>query len=423
MSIDPSQGRNEVQGGNRPPPTTQNNQTDVSAGLISKTLNKLGSIFRSAARMIRNFSLKKRKVTQDKSQSDDKTSQAATRALETKKSIPVTQKQEWQSTSPESEETKQEEIGTHRKQETATQDAPVENPNDDVSTKTNAHQATFDNLPNEIIQEIFKSVPEEDLKNARLVNERFKDNIDDLKFSKINTLKFINRDLNTSDITSIMNFLKERPNVTELTLENCKITGDEDWVQLIADNLEHTSLTTLDLMSPNIKNEGAKKLANAIKSNRTLENLSLKACGIEAEGAKALGDALKENKTLKKLDLSSNFILNAGDDKINSELAGVKALSEALKENNTLKTLNLLQITQSMSNQGLHGMAATVSSHRESAGRASGQVMELLKEALSENNTLTEINLQMNSIRTKDDETYEHIQKRLKENRRGETST
>eukprot|EP00812_Abedinium_dasypus_P011919 NODE_545_length_1486_cov_445.815514.p1 GENE.NODE_545_length_1486_cov_445.815514~~NODE_545_length_1486_cov_445.815514.p1 ORF type:complete len:428 (-),score=147.61 NODE_545_length_1486_cov_445.815514:186-1349(-) len=91
------------------------------------------------------------------------------------------------------------------------------------------------------------------------------------------------------------------------------------------------TLEWLLLQGNNIGDDGAKALAEALKSNDTLKKLFLDNNCIGSYGAKALAEALKSNDTLEKLYLGRNRI---GSD-------GAEALAEALKSNDTLKTLFL----------------------------------------------------------------------------------
>jgi len=124
------------------------------------------------------------------------------------------------------------------------------------------------------------------------------------------------------------------------------------------------TLTTLDIQANNIGPEGAKALANALKTNTTLTTLDIQANNIGPEGAKALADALKTNTILTTLKLWSN---NIGPE-------GAKALANALKTNTTLTTLDL-----SRNNIGQEGANA-------------------LADALRDNTTLTTLDINGNNI-------------------------
>ena len=80
-----------------------------------------------------------------------------------------------------------------------------------------------------------------------------------------------------------------------------------------------------------IKDGGAKAIAEALKTNKTLERLYLSVNLIGDEGVKALAKALETNKTLTELTLGAK----EGKNRITNE--GLLAIAEALKSNQTLK--------------------------------------------------------------------------------------
>jgi GTPase SAR1 family protein len=90
-------------------------------------------------------------------------------------------------------------------------------------------------------------------------------------------------------------------------------------------------LTTLDLNSNDIGDDGAKALAPSLKAMPALTTLDLVANKIGVDGAKALAPLLKDMPALTTLSLHSNKI---GDD-------GAKALAPSLKDMPALTTLEL----------------------------------------------------------------------------------
>uniref|UniRef100_A0A6U4Z9E5 Uncharacterized protein n=1 Tax=Hemiselmis andersenii TaxID=464988 RepID=A0A6U4Z9E5_HEMAN len=65
-----------------------------------------------------------------------------------------------------------------------------------------------------------------------------------------------------------------------------------------------------------LKDAGALKVAEALKSNNHTQKLVLYRCSINAAGAIALAEALETNKTLKEFDWTGNEIGIAGNKKI-----------------------------------------------------------------------------------------------------------
>ncbi|CAF1343382.1 unnamed protein product, partial [Didymodactylos carnosus] len=91
----------------------------------------------------------------------------------------------------------------------------------------------------------------------------------------------------------------------------------------IIEKLVSTGTTTLNIGYNNISSEGAKAIAEALKTNQTLTTLYMYDNKISDGGAKAIAEALKTNQTLTTLDIRSN---NISDE-------GAKAIAEALKKN------------------------------------------------------------------------------------------
>eukprot|EP00812_Abedinium_dasypus_P001934 NODE_1234_length_1201_cov_315.315009.p1 GENE.NODE_1234_length_1201_cov_315.315009~~NODE_1234_length_1201_cov_315.315009.p1 ORF type:complete len:383 (+),score=118.59 NODE_1234_length_1201_cov_315.315009:124-1149(+) len=144
--------------------------------------------------------------------------------------------------------------------------------------------------------------------------------------------KFTLRSSNIGDraAEALAEALKTNKTLERLLLQVNNI-GD-DGAKALAEALKsNDTLTRLSLGMNRIGRDGAKALAEALKSNDRLTMLYLSNNLIGSAGAKALAEALKTNKTLTHLFLNVNYI---GDD-------GSEALAEALKSNNTLKVLDL----------------------------------------------------------------------------------
>ena len=102
----------------------------------------------------------------------------------------------------------------------------------------------------------------------------------------------------------------------------------------ISDSLKtNNSLQILNISYNQITSKGAIKIAEAIKMNKALRQLDISSNNISDDGTAAISDALKGNNSLQILKMSWN--------KITSE--GVKLIAEAIKVNNTLHTLDLYQ--------------------------------------------------------------------------------
>ena len=152
------------------------------------------------------------------------------------------------------------------------------------------------------------------------------------------------------------------------------------------------SLTELDLSFNSIGPEGAKAIADVLKTNTTLTKLYLTDNEIGDEGGKALAEALKVNTTVTKLYLSNNKI---GDE-------GAKALAQALKEKSTVTSINLMG--NNIGPEGAKALAlaleknSTVTSIDLMGNKIGDQGAEALAQVLEKNSTVTSINLIDNNI-------------------------
>jgi Ran GTPase-activating protein (RanGAP) involved in mRNA processing and transport len=99
----------------------------------------------------------------------------------------------------------------------------------------------------------------------------------------------------------------------------------------MADALKvNSSLTSLNLQTNSIHNEGAIAISAALKVNFSLISLNLHDNSIQLQGVIAITDALQENTSLTSLDLSQNGI----------GFHGLISIAKALTYNPTLLDLN-----------------------------------------------------------------------------------
>ena len=94
----------------------------------------------------------------------------------------------------------------------------------------------------------------------------------------------------------------------------------------------NSALRTLNLAWARITYVGAEALASALMTNSTLQTLKLSSNEIEDDGAKSLAEALESNSTCKTLDLSVNQIGNVGAEALGKAMA---------KDHNVLQEVNL----------------------------------------------------------------------------------
>ncbi|XP_015748198.1 PREDICTED: uncharacterized protein LOC107328000 [Acropora digitifera] len=126
----------------------------------------------------------------------------------------------------------------------------------------------------------------------------------------------------------------------------------------------NTSLSSLDLGTNSIGDDGAYSLAKALRVSTSLTSLNLCSNCIDEEGADSLAQALGENNSLSSLDISCNSIGEMGAD----------SLAQALGVNTSLSSLNL-----SLNSIGTEGAIS-------------------LAQALKGNASLSSLNLSGNSI-------------------------
>jgi Ran GTPase-activating protein (RanGAP) involved in mRNA processing and transport len=97
-------------------------------------------------------------------------------------------------------------------------------------------------------------------------------------------------------------------NLRELSLDNNPGVSETLWASLFVDD---SFLRVVSLRGNGITDVGAKGIANALKTNRTLFSLNLFDNKIQKTGAEYFGETLKANSTLQTLSLGKN---NIGDD-------------------------------------------------------------------------------------------------------------
>lgn len=124
--------------------------------------------------------------------------------------------------------------------------------------------------------------------------------------------------------------LKSNATLQILLLQHSRI-GDAG-AQVLAEALKsNVTLQRLGLWKTQIGNAGAQALAEALQGNATLHGIAFSQNRIGDAGAQALAKALEINATLQILDLAGNRIRDPG----------AQALAKALTSNTTLQTLHL----------------------------------------------------------------------------------
>ena len=190
---------------------------------------------------------------------------------------------------------------------------------------------------------------------------------------------------------AIADVLKTNTTLTKLYLTDNEI-GDEGGKALAEALKVNTTVTKLYLSNNKIGDEGAKALAQALKEKSTVTSINLMGNNIGPEGAKALALALEKNSTVTSIDLMGNKI---GDQ-------GAEALAQVLEKNSTVTSINL--IDNNIGPEGAKALAqalkenSTVTSINLSFNKIGDQGAEALAQVLEKNSTVTSINLSFNNI-------------------------
>ncbi|CAF1163317.1 unnamed protein product [Didymodactylos carnosus] len=143
--------------------------------------------------------------------------------------------------------------------------------------------------------------------------------IEKLRSNDRRTLDIGSNNISAEGAKAIAEALKTNQTLTALDIENNNISAEGAIAEALKTN---QTLTALGINSNNISAEGAKAIAEALKTNQTLTTLHMYNNNITDAGAKAIAEALKTNQTLTTLDIRSNNISDAG----------AKAIAEAVKK-------------------------------------------------------------------------------------------
>jgi len=184
-------------------------------------------------------------------------------------------------------------------------------------------------------------------------NEQLRNLIEQCEYnSRINLYQL---NLNDDDMNIVVKEGMIKKRCDQLWLEKNKITSVG--VSIIANALNNnTSLSWLSLSSNHVLDAGVRVLAKTLAfKGSTLNTLRLHSTGITDQGAKYLADMLKTNKTLIELGLSGNEI---GD-------RGIQFLADALTyHNNTFKWLHLSK-NKLVTDSSVHCLVQTSKQNRK----------------------------------------------------------
>ncbi len=246
------------------------------------------------------------------------------------------------------------------------------------------YKFTINNLPNELIHDIFAYLDIVDSLNARVANVRF------LRCS----LRSWKGELREYDTRWVLFY----PRLTELTGPFAEFSkwdkGFRNWLST------NNSLTSMDISNSKIDPSGIKIIISALTDNSILTRLNLGGNIIGNTGTKIIADFLKKNTTLKTLSLINSEIktksalqnitkalsmnttlteLYLGDNALYCKDIGI--FFESIKRNTSLKILELDQTGFDYDLNGTQGRGGTY-----------------IAEILEQNTTLTSLSVRNNDM-------------------------
>ncbi|CAF3969897.1 unnamed protein product [Rotaria sp. Silwood2] len=144
------------------------------------------------------------------------------------------------------------------------------------------------------------------------------------------SLDLSGNEIKTKGMKSITDALIKNPILKKIFISNNQL--DEESGETIADLLRNNkSITNINISQNLLLDKAAKEIANALQSNQTLLELDISHNKIESIGGYAFAQALRTNRTLKYLNISKNEIFKEGS----------RYFWECLEGNSTLITLNV----------------------------------------------------------------------------------
>lgn len=199
--------------------------------------------------------------------------------------------------------------------------------------------------------------------------------------------------LNNNYLGNKISFFKEallkNSSITSLSLFNNHIHPDA--APAIAELIEKDPyLTELNIGCNDLQDEGVKVIAQALQKNITLRELKLSNARFSDAGAEEMAKVLKTNPHLTKVDLSFNSQLTS---------EGITSLANALKENRGLTSFDLSYLK---------------------GNQMSDAVAKAFVDALKENKTLTQLNIDASKVSP---EIMEEINTLLEENKGRDSSS
>jgi Ran GTPase-activating protein (RanGAP) involved in mRNA processing and transport len=213
--------------------------------------------------------------------------------------------------------------------------------------------------------------------------------------------------INDAGIKKIAKALKENKTIKDIEL--CGVGISNKGLKYITEALKGSkTIEEINLSENEIDAEGAKYIAEILRETETLQRLNINENSIKSEGVSYITKALKSNKTLKKLSLVSN----------NIDAEGAEYIAELLRKSETLEKLYLSK--NSIKAEGLAYIADALESNKTleklkiSSNQIGNEGAEYISKILKNNETITKLNIGNNDITTKGGEI---IAKALKSNK------
>eukprot|EP01033_Poteriospumella_lacustris_P008109 gene8109-5837_t len=193
-----------------------------------------------------------------------------------------------------------------------------------------------------------------------------------------------------SDATSLAKIFDQTETLTSVILSGNLI--DDDLLRMLMTGLiKNNTITHLDLSHNKITNHGARLLSKLLGENSVLTTLNLSDNMIHAEGGRYLARGMRENDGLLQLNLRLNRL---GDE-------GCSLLLEGLRDNTSLTDLNLA--SNAMGPQAAQVLLSILRDPEHhittldiSGNELTADQFELMRVSLSNNKSLTSVDVRKN---------------------------
>jgi len=232
---------------------------------------------------------------------------------------------------------------------------------------------------------------------------------EDLEGCSHDTFSCKNTILSHNDVSNLITFLQQRPEIKTLILSNCSLGYGE--VKLLAEFVlqSNSNITSLSLINDVMDDDRTIMLAKMLKQNKTLVSLKLDIYWMTKNGVLALTSALESNDTLTNLTLTDStkiltmdvvFSLRLLQERNPSFSLIVNKRYERIWETQETIDLNFFQVTD---NDVITYIIPYLTRHPEiktvdlSFNQITARGAMALAEQLSKTQ-LTVLNLQRNSI-------------------------